>query len=391
MVFLRESRMTDAKRSIYISKPSLDEEEWQALREPIFSGWLTQGPKVAEFEKAFAKAHGVGFSIATTSCTTALHLALLALNIGPGDEVIVPAFTWVATANAIKYAGAKPVFCDIEGDTYNIDIRKAKRVMTPRTKAVIPVHLFGLCADMDALDEICRPKGIHIIEDAACAAGASYRGRMAGSLGDIGCFSFHPRKIITTGEGGMCTTNSRDLAERMVCLRNHGASISEEERHNGPKPYLLPDFNVVGYNYRMTDLQGAIGIVQLGKLAGFLEERRRWAKWYGQELSGIDWLTTPHVPDGYGHSYQSYVCYVDAEKAPVKRDHLMEILHERRISTRPGTHALHMLGYYARTYGLRPEDFPSARDCDANTLALPLHNRMTPDDYLYVVRTLKEV
>lgn len=199
------------KRNIPISLPSTGEDEWQAIKDPIMTGWLTQGPKVAAFEQAFAERHQVKHAIATTSCTTALHLILAALGIGAGDEVIVPAFTWVATANVVLYCGATPVFVDVDRETFNLDVSQVKAKITERTKAIIPVHLFGLCADIDALAAVAP--GIPLIEDAACAAGSSYKGRSAGSLGLAGAFSFHPRKSITTGEGGMVTTNDDELAE----------------------------------------------------------------------------------------------------------------------------------------------------------------------------------
>lgn len=240
------------KRKIPISLPVTGQEEWEALKEPLMSGWLTSGPKVREFEQLFAERHGVKHALAVTSATTALHLALVALDIKEGDEVIVPAFTWVSTANVVLYCGAKVVFVDIDPFTFNIDAEDLSKRITSKTKAIIPVYLFGLCADMDKIKEIAG--NIPLIEDGACAAGASYKGTPAGGLGTIGCFSFHPRKSVTTGEGGMITTNDDKLAEIMGMLRNHGASISEEQRHHGAKPYMLPDFNALGYNYRMTDL-----------------------------------------------------------------------------------------------------------------------------------------
>src|SRR4051812_27403173 len=215
-----------AQRTIHIAKPDTGAEEWQALREPLESGWLTQGPKVAAFEKAFAARHGVTYALATTSCTTALHLILAAMELKPGDEVILPAFTWIATANVVLYCGATPVFVDIDSGTFNMDPAKVAKKVTPRTKAIIAVHLFGLCADIEAI--AAAAPGVPIVEDAACAAGAAYKGRHAGTLGLAAAFSFHPRKSITTGEGGMVTTNDARLARRMTSLRNHGAEIPEE-------------------------------------------------------------------------------------------------------------------------------------------------------------------
>jgi len=376
-----------ARRNIAIALPSTGEEEWLALRESIESGWLSQGPKVKAFEDAFAERHKVAHALATTSCTTALHLALAAAGVGPGDEVIVPAFTWIATANVAAYCGATPVFVDVDPASYNMDMTQVERAVTEKTRAVIPVHLFGLCADMEAL-RAALPAGVVVIEDAACAAGAAYRGTPAGGLGDMACFSFHPRKSITTGEGGMLTTNDDALAESANMLRNHGASVSEEVRHHGPKPYLLPDFDVLGFNYRMTDLQGALGLVQLGKLDGFVAERDRWARWYMEHLSDIPWLTMPVLPEGYDHAWQAFVTVVDEEKAPAPRNDMMERLQQAGIATRPGTHAVTELGYYKDSLGLQSGQFPVASRLERQSLALPLHNRMSEDDYAYVADIL---
>ena len=377
-------------RQIQISLPCTGEEEWLATKEPFMTGWLTQGPKVAEFEKAFAQRHNVAHALAVTSCTTGLHLILAGMEIGHGDEVIVPAFTWVATANVVVYCGATPVFVDVDPTTNNIDISDLARKITPRTKAVIAVHLFGLCADVEAIRKIV-PAGVRIIEDAACASGASWKGTSAGALGDAAAFSFHPRKSITTGEGGMVTTNDAALAERMNMLRNHGASISEEQRHNGPRPYLLAEFNLLGFNYRMTDIQGAMGLVQLRKLDTFIEERQHWADYYRKELAGIKWLRMPVLPESGQHAWQAFVTYVDPKLAPKPRNDIMEQLQAWGISTRPGTHAVHMLGYYRENFGTKPEDFPGARACDADTMAIPLHNRMSAEDYAYVVECLYKI
>ncbi|SER88094.1 DegT/DnrJ/EryC1/StrS family aminotransferase [Pseudomonas sp. NFPP19] len=378
------------KRNIAISLPSTGEEEWQAAREPLMTGWLTQGPKVAAFEEAFAKRHQVPHALAVTSCTTGLHLALAGLDIGPGDEVIVPTFTWIATANVVLYCGATPVFVDIDPLTYNLDISQVAAKVTDKTRAVIAVHLFGRCLDIDAL-RAALPAQVAIIEDAACAAGADWKGRPAGSLGDAAAFSFHPRKSVTTGEGGMVTTSNPELAERMSQLRSHGASLSEEQRHLGPRPYLLPEFNLLGFNYRMTDLQGAIGLVQLGKLDGFIDEREHWSQYYCEQLADIDWLRLPTTPQGSRHGWQAFVTYIDPQKAPMPRNDMMEILQAKGISTRPGTHAVHMLAYYRERFGFKPEDFPGARDCNDHTMAIPLHNRMSEEDYAYVVEAIRQL
>jgi dTDP-4-amino-4,6-dideoxygalactose transaminase len=378
------------KRSIQISLPSTGEEEWQACRDPLMSGWLTQGPKVAAFEKAFAEYHNVSHALATTNCTTGLHLILAAMGIGPGDEIIVPAFTWVSTANAVLYCGATPVFADVDCTTNNIDPADLARRVTSKTRAVIVVHLFGLCADMDAIRAVLPPH-IKIIEDAACAAGASYKGARAGGLGDAAAFSFHPRKSITTGEGGMVTTQNDELADVVNMLRNHGASISEEQRHNGSRPYLLAEFNLLGFNYRMTDLQGAVGLVQMGKLENFIKERQEWADYYRRELAEISWLRMPVDPLDGQHAWQAFVTYVDPIKAPMPRNEIMELLQGAGIATRPGTHSVHMLGYYKQRFGLKSEDYSGAYDCDMNTMAIPLHNRMKREDYEYVVQCLKKL
>ncbi|MGD1845993.1 MAG: DegT/DnrJ/EryC1/StrS family aminotransferase [Salibacteraceae bacterium] len=377
------------KRTIYISQPVLGEEEWQSLKGPLESGWVTQGPKVREFENLFGEKHSVKHAMATTSCTTALHLALAALGVGPGDEVLVPAFTWVSTANVVLYCGATPVFVDIDPKTMNIDPRDIAHRITDKTKAIIPVHLFGLCADMDAIREAAP--GLAIVEDGACAAGATYKGTPAGALGDMGCFSFHPRKSVTTGEGGMLTTNRDDLADLANQMRNHGATISEEQRHHGPKPYILPDFNLLGFNYRMTDLQGAVGVVQMGKLDSFINERNEWAQYYKRELADLEWLQTPEVPEGNRHGWQSFATLVDESKSPCSRNEMMEKLQAKGISTRPGTHAVHMLHLYAEKYSLKPEDYPGARLVNDCSMAIPLHNRMSAEDYAYVVAAMHDL
>lgn len=377
------------KRNIAIGLPSMGIEEWEACKGPIESGWITQGPKVKEFETSFALRHAVKYAFAVSNCTTALHLGLLACGVKEGDEVIVPAFTWVSTANAVKYCGATPIFVDINLDTFNIDIEKIGEKVTDKTSAIIPVHLFGLCADIDLIRS--RFPKLKIVEDGACAAGSALNGKPAGSLGDVGCFSFHPRKSVTTGEGGMVTTNNDEIAIKIDRLRNHGASISEEQRHNGPKPYILSAFEMVGYNYRMTDIQGAIGVVQLAKLDYFIDERDKWAQYYKEQLKDISWLKTPNVPQGYKHGWQSYVTFIDESISPMKRNDIMELLQQKGISTRPGTHAVHMLDVYSKMYNINPQDYPNAFKADQYSMSIPMHNKMEKEDFDYIIEALNSI
>jgi dTDP-4-amino-4,6-dideoxygalactose transaminase len=363
--------------------------EWQALREPLESGWLTQGPIVRAFEQAFADRHGVRHALTSTSCTTALHLALVAVGVGPGDEVILPAFTWVATANVVLYCGATPVFVDVEEDTFNISAEGVAAAVSSRTRAVIPVHLFGLCADMDAI-RAAVPPSIALVEDAACAVGSEYRGRCAGGLGTVGAFSFHPRKIITTGEGGMVTTNDPALAAEVDRLRNHGASVPEEDRHASATPFALPEFDVLGFNYRMTDLQAAVGLVQLKRLDQMLAEREALAASYHASLRDLDWLQLPQTPPGYRHGWQSFVVVL-GRHSPIQRDELMARLYERGVSARPGTHAVTALSLYRRRLGVEPEAFPVANMLHERAMAIPLHNRMTMDDVAYVSGAIRDL
>ena len=260
---------------IPIARTNLTKDEISSVLEPLESGWLVQGPKVEEFENKWSKFTGAKYSIAVTSCTSALHLSLVALGIGQEDEVIVPTFTWISTANVVEHIKAKVVFCDIDLENFNIDVNKIEAKITNKTKAIIPVHLFGLAADMGSISLIAKKYNLKIIEDAACGFGSCYKGQHVGTLGDTGCFSFHPRKAITTGEGGMITTNSSNIAEKLRCLRDHGAAISDLQRHLGAKPYLLADHPEAGFNQRMTDIQAAIGSAQMDRAQSIVFERQK--------------------------------------------------------------------------------------------------------------------
>lgn len=387
-----------AKMNVPIARTSLTEEEIQSVLGPLRSGWLVQGPKVREFEEKWSAFSGARHSIAVTSCTTALHLSLAALGFGPGDEAIVPAFTWIATANVVEHLGGKVVFCDIDLNTFNLDVNDAARKITSRTKAILPVHLFGLSADMDPVMELARKHNLWVVEDAACGFGSTYQGRHVGTFGDTGCFSFHPRKAITTGEGGMITTQSDALAEKLRRLRDHGAAMTDLQRHMGARPYLLADHPDAGYNQRMTDLQAALGAAQMDRAQAIIDERRRLAAVYDQAFAKLPWLKTPVHPEGYGHGYQSYPCLFQpepltpgsVERVNKLRNEWMDRLQQAGISTRPATHAVHMLTFYREKYGLAPTDFPNARAANDCSISLPIFHGMTDAEQQHVIRNVLE-
>ncbi|ROT44028.1 DegT/DnrJ/EryC1/StrS aminotransferase family protein [Pusillimonas sp. NJUB218] len=391
--------MSDFVQGVPIARTSLEEHEILSVLEPLRSGWLVQGPKVREFEEKWSAFTGAKHSVAVTSCTTGLHLALAALGFGPGDEAIVPAFTWIATANVVEHLGGKVVFCDIDPETFNLDVEQLPSKITGRTRAILPVHLFGLSADMDAINAVAKKHNICVVEDAACGFGARYHGRHVGTLGDAGCFSFHPRKAITTGEGGMVTTNSDVLAEKLRRLRDHGAAMSDLQRHLGARPYLLADHPDAGYNQRMTDLQAALGSAQMDRATEIVTERQRLAQVYDQAFEKLQWLRTPVHIHGYEHGYQSYPCLFQPESvtpASIQRinqmrNDWMDKLQQVGISTRPATHAVHMLRFYRDKYGLKPEDYPQAYAANHCSISLPLFHGMSDEEQNYVIRHIESV
>lgn len=371
-----------------IAAPLFDEAEIDAVRRCLDSGWVTQGPLTSQFEALIARRHSVSHALATTSCTAALHLAALALGLGPGDEVVVPAFTWITSANAAEYVGAKVVFADVEPGTFNISVAALEAALTPRTKALVVVHLFGLAADMAAILAVAQAKNLKIIEDAACAMGTSYRGRPVGGIGDVGCFSFHPRKVITTGEGGAVTTNSAALATKVASLRNHGSTGPQSSATEPQGPWTMAAFDNLGYNLRLSDIQAAVGVAQFDKLETLLAERRRLAMRYSEKLDPVAELALPtRGTDCGGHSFQSYVVRVTAG-GRARRNSVMQVLSNAGIQTRPGTHAVHRLGYYAHKYGVRAGDFPVAAACEDTSITLPIFPGMTEEQHDLVVRTL---
>ncbi len=383
---------------IPITRVEFTDAELDSVRQALTSGQVAQGPFVEEFERKWQAFNGSKHAIAVSSCTAALHLSLAALGIGAGDEVIVPAFTWVATANCVEILGAKPVFCDIELRTFNIDVSLIEGLITEKTKAVIPVHLFGLPADMKPVMAAAAGRGLIVMEDAACGFGARYRGTSVGNFGQAGCFSFHPRKSITTGEGGMIVTADDALAEKLRSMRDHGAIMSKEQQRSGPKPWLMPDFPQVGFNYRLTDIQAAIGSAQMDRAVRILERRAALAQRYDEALKGVEWLALPHCPQNMAHGQQSYVCLMRPEEITARnvvrlrgmRNAFMDYLQTKGIATRPGTHAVHMLAYYAEKYGLEPQGFMQAWFADHCSVALPLFAALQDDELDYICETIRK-
>lgn len=378
---------------IPITRPYFGDEERAAVQRPLDSGWVVQGPFVKDFEDRFRAFTGAPYAAASSSCTTALHLAVAALGLRSGDEVIVPAFTWVSTANVVEYMGARPVFCDIDLSTFNVDVRQLDQAATDKTVGVIPVHLFGLCAEMAGVMAVARRRGFWVVEDAACGFGAWQGGHHAGTFGDAGCFSFHPRKSITTGEGGMITTARRDLHDLCCSLRDHGATRSDRDRHEQAGAFLLSSYPHLGYNFRLTDIQGALGCAQMARAAWLLEGRARVAAGYQRRLAGVEWLACPSAPPEDVHGWQSYVCLfrpeaptlANVDRLHEQRNALMARLEARGVATRQGTHAPVIQEYYRAKYGLRPAAFPKAYLADRLSLSLPLYPQMTDDEIDFVV------
>lgn len=370
--------------NIAIARPFLGPEEEEAAVRAIRSGWVSQGPLVREFEERFARYVGAKHAVATTSCTTALHAALAVSGIGSGDEVIVPSLSFIATANAVVHCGARPAFVEIDPGTCNMDPEKIEGSITKRTKAVMPVHQMGLPADLDRIKEIVDKHGLILIEDAACAIGSAYKGTRIGGHGNIACFSFHPRKIITTGEGGMVTTDDADVAARLRRFRHHGMSVSDMERHQAKK-VIIEEYPEIGYNYRMTDIQAAVGIEQLRKLDAILEKRRQIASYYDHELSGISCIRVPTIPETVFHNYQSYWIEI-LSSSPLSRNALMEGLLDKGIATRRGIMAIHR----ERCYSDVETSLPVTERISDSTVLLPLYPTLTADEAMYVVNQLWE-
>jgi perosamine synthetase len=367
---------------VAFSRPYLRGDEGAAVAATIATGWVSQGPRVREFEAAFAARVGAPDAVATTNCTTALQLALYVSGVGPGDEVIVPSMSFIATANSVWQNGATPVFADVDPRTYNMDPAAAERVITSRTKAIMPVHQLGLPADMDPLLDVAGRHGLTVVEDAACAIGASYRGRPIGSLGPLACFSLHPRKVITTGEGGMIAVHDPAVAERLRRLRQHAMDVSDLARH-GAKDVVIESYPERGWNVRMTDMQATLGLCQLEVLDEILEERRRLAARYTAAIARIPYLETPYEPGYAQRTWQSYSLRL-LPGVPIGRTELMRRLLRDGVATRRGVMAIHEEPAYAGVVA----DLPNTEAASRDSLMLPLYAGLTDAEQDFVIDCL---
>ena len=369
---------------IPIAKPYLTKDEAQAAYDTILSGWITQGPRVAEFEEKFANYTGAKYAVAVSNCTTGLHLAMIVAGIKSGDEVICPSMSYIATANCIKYVGATPVFAEVSSHTYNLDIVDTEKKITSKTKAILLVHQIGMPADIDAFQTLCRKYNLKLIEDAACAAGSSYNGNKIGSHSELVCFSLHPRKVISTGDGGMITTNNEDYYNRLKLLRQHGMSINDRVRHESSK-IIFEDHLEIGYNYRMTDIQASVGIKQLEKLDWIIEERRKIAKQYHEAFKDIQCIQLPIEADGFFSNYQSYSIYLK-DNCPLRRNDLMQKMLDSGISTRRGIMTIHRETAYK--IECISNKLPISEEVSDNSIIIPLYVPMEPEDVEKIITHL---
>lgn len=370
---------------IPIAKPYLTAEEAQAAYDTILTGWITQGPRVAEFEKNFAAYTGAKYAVAVSNCTTALHLAMIVAGVGEGDEVICPSMSYVATANCIKYVGAKPVFAEVIPATYNLDPVDTEKRITAKTKAILVVHQIGMPADIDAFQKLASKYNLKLIEDAACAAGSSYKDGKIGSHSELVCFSFHPRKVISTGDGGMITTNNEAYYNRMKLLRQHGMSVNDRVRHESSR-IIFEDHIEVGYNYRMTDIQAAVGIKQLEKLDWIVAERRKIAMQYNEAFKDIDCIRLPLEEEGYFSNYQSYSIYLE-ENCQLSRNEIMQKLLDAGVASRRGIMTAHReTAYKDESAGL---SLPVSEDACDRSIILPLYIPMQQADIDKVIESFK--
>jgi perosamine synthetase len=370
--------------NIPIAKPYITEDEAQAAYDTILTGWITQGPKVTEFEEKFAVYTGAKHAVAVSNCTTALHLSMIVAGISNGDEVICPSMSYIATANCIKYVGATPVFAEVN-ESYNIDIEDVKSKITSKTKAILIVHQLGMPAEIDEFAQLCKDKNLILIEDAACAIGSSYKGKKIGSHSELVCFSFHPRKLVSTGDGGMITTSRKDFCDRLKLLRQHGMNVNDRVRHES-KSIIFEDHLELGYNYRMTDIQASVGIKQLEKLDWIVNERKKIAKKYLEGLKEIDCIRLPIDELDKNCNVQSFSIYLK-ENSPLERNNLMQELLDRGISSRRGVMTIHReTAYKSLKYSL-----PLSEKLSDRSILIPLFVPMKSEEVDYVIKTFKSL
>lgn len=365
--------------------PYLGEEEVEAAAEAIRSGWVAQGPRVAEFESAFADMVGASHGVALSSATAGLHLTMVALGLGPGDEVVVPSLSFIATANAPRYVGATPVFADVDPVTFNVTPESIEAVLSDRTRAVIVVHQLGMPADLDAIELLCTQRGIALVEDAACAIGSTYRNAAIGSHSDLVVFSLHPRKLLTTGEGGMIAASDEDMASRLRRLRQHGMSVAAYDRTRA-QSQLVEEYVEFGFNFRLTDIQAAIGLVQLGRLAEVVERRRALAADYAKGFASLPGITTPTDPLYGTTNFQSYALRV-GNGAGVDRDQVIEALHRDGIASKPALMAAHL----EPAFDTHPHaELPVTEQIHRDALILPLFHEMTIEQQERVIEAVAD-
>ncbi|WP_319460314.1 DegT/DnrJ/EryC1/StrS family aminotransferase [Micromonospora sp. RTP1Z1] len=373
-------------RRIPVMLPALGEEEALAAADAVRSGWVAQGPRVAAFEAAFATGVGAAHGVAVSSCTAALHLALISVGVEPGDEVIVPSLSFIATANAVRYVGATSVFADVDLSTGNLTVATVDAVRTSRTRAVIAVHQGGVPFDVAALRDAASRWGLPLIEDAACAAGSTAYGRPVGSGSTISAWSFHPRKLLTTGEGGMLTVDNPEWVARLRRLREHGMNVSAADRHASAQP-VLEAYLETAFNYRMTDIQAAIGLVQLGRLEELVTHRRALAARYHELLADIEGLVPVRDPEYGETNFQSFWVLINREYG-VGRDEVLAELAATGVSARRGIMAAHLEPAYA---DVTPAPLPVTERLTRDTLILPLHHALTEDDQNHIVGVLRKL
>jgi perosamine synthetase len=369
---------------IPISKPYLDKADAQAAYDTILTGWITQGPKVQEFEEKFAQYTGAKYAVAVSNCTTALHLSMIVSGIQPGDEVICPSMSYIATANSIMYVGATPVFAEVD-EYYNLCLEDVEKRITSKTKAILLVHQMGMPADIEGFQKLSKQYNLTLIEDAACAAGSAYKEKKIGCHSSLVCFSFHPRKVISTGDGGMITTDNEAYYHRLRLLRQHGMSVNDRVRHLSDK-VIFEDHVEIGYNYRMTDIQAAVGIKQLEKLDWIVEERRKIARQYHEALQHISYLRLPVEPEGCFSNYQSYSIYLKPE-CPIERNALMQKMLNAGIATRRGIMTAHRESAYKEKYA--GVGLPVSEGLCDKSIILPLFVPMEQKDIDAVIQCFK--